>query len=131
MTVTVTMHACTDKPYLIHCHRNVCILIGLFVCDNSCVHGQLIPPSLSWKLLHFDWLISFEIVIARNYKVIPLLLTNQNQVFFYVYDCKTLLLFHKVPCTRAIFVSIFICSSRWTKLTNFCLTIIFAEKLAC
>ena len=25
------------------------------------------PPSLSRKVLHFDWLISFQIVIARNY----------------------------------------------------------------
>ena len=51
-------------------HRNFCILIGLLACDNPCVHGQFMHLSLCSKLLHFDWLISFEIVIAQNYKLL-------------------------------------------------------------
>ena len=65
-------------------YRN-CILIGLLACDSSCMHGHFMPPSLSWKLLHFDWLVSFEIVTAQNYKVSALFLTKQNQVTFFMY----------------------------------------------
>ena len=63
----VTIHACTDYSCLCR-HRNFDILIGLLACDNPCTHGQFMPPSLLLKLLHFDWLINFETVIARNYK---------------------------------------------------------------
>ena len=62
------MHELSIHDSIVVIYIYFCILIGLLARDNPCVHGQFMPPSLSQKLLNFDWLLSFEIVIARNYK---------------------------------------------------------------